>query len=150
MAEQAGACGLDLDERRRLRYGGLHIYVSHNRAALKDDGLRKWARNVLTRFDGVEVVLKERRHKDPPSCPACWTPVATCPACKASMHRSAEKGMDTAIVTDMIRLAWEGRWDLAVLVSGDGDFVRAVEALKPPLHEDADGLLRIDGTRVET
>jgi hypothetical protein len=57
LAEQAGACGLDPDERRRLRYGGLHIYVSHNRTALKDDGLRQWARNVLTRFDGVEVVV---------------------------------------------------------------------------------------------
>ena len=35
----------------RLRYRSLHIYVSHNRAALKDDGLHKWARNLLTRFD---------------------------------------------------------------------------------------------------
>ncbi|HEV3192930.1 MAG TPA: NYN domain-containing protein, partial [Polyangiaceae bacterium] len=46
-----------------------------------------------------------------------------------SMHRSMEKGMDTAIVTDMIHLAWEGQWDVAVLVSADGDFIPAVQFL---------------------
>ena len=30
----------------------------------------------------------------------------------------------------MIRLAWKGRWDLARFVSGDGDFVPAVEVLR--------------------
>jgi hypothetical protein len=50
------------------------------------------------------------------------------------MHRTAEKGMDTAIVTDMVRLAWEGSWNVAVLASADGDFVPAVEHLQEKGH----------------
>jgi uncharacterized LabA/DUF88 family protein len=50
------------------------------------------------------------------------------------MHRTTEKGVDTAIVTDMVRLAWEGSWDVAVLVSADGDFVPAVEHLQQKGH----------------
>jgi hypothetical protein len=50
------------------------------------------------------------------------------------MHRTTEKGMDTAIVTDMVRLAWEDRWHAAVLVSADGDFVPAVEHLQQKGH----------------
>ena len=38
-----------------------------------------------------------------------------------------EKGIDTAIVTDMIGLAWEDAYDVAILVSSDSDFIPAVE-----------------------
>ena len=118
----------------RVQYGGLHLYISYNPAAPHDEGLCKWARNVLGRFEGVHLLLKARRPKDAPSCPACHAKVATCPCCKASMHRTTEKGMDTAIVTDMVRLAWEDRWHAAVLVSADGDFVPAVEHLQQKGH----------------
>ncbi|NLP04408.1 NYN domain-containing protein [Candidatus Fermentibacteria bacterium] len=40
-----------------------------------------------------------------------------------------EKGVDTAIATDMIRLAWEGAYEIAVLVSLGADLVPAVEFL---------------------
>jgi uncharacterized LabA/DUF88 family protein len=40
-----------------------------------------------------------------------------------------EKGIDTAIVTDMIRLAREDAYDVAILVSSDSDFIPAVEFL---------------------
>ena len=45
------------------------------------------------------------------------------------MIATLEKGVDTLIATDMIRLAWEDGYDLAVLVSSDGDLVPAVEFL---------------------
>jgi len=40
-----------------------------------------------------------------------------------------EKGIDTAITTDMIKLAWEEAWDVAILISSDHDFVPVVEFL---------------------
>ncbi len=43
------------------------------------------------------------------------------------MAGTIEKGVDTAIVTDMIRLAWEAAYDVAILVSSDADLVPAVE-----------------------
>ena len=45
------------------------------------------------------------------------------------MAGTIEKGIDTAIVTDMISLAWESAWDGAILVSSDRDFIPAVEFL---------------------
>ena len=45
------------------------------------------------------------------------------------MRGTEEKGVDTRIVTDMISLAWEGAYDVAVLVSADRDFVPVVEFL---------------------
>jgi uncharacterized LabA/DUF88 family protein len=46
-----------------------------------------------------------------------------------SMAGTVEKGIDTAIVTDMIKLAWADSYDIAVLVSADRDFIPAVEFL---------------------
>jgi len=129
LAERAGRVFLDAGQQGRIHFEGLHIYLSHDPSKVGDEGLRKWATNTLDRFPGVQVVLKERRPKDPPSCPSCHQAVSSCPACKASMKGTTEKGIDTAIVTDMIRLAWEDSWDLAVLLTGDADFVPAVEFL---------------------
>ena len=43
---------------------------------------------------------------------------------------TVEKGVDIMIATDMLRLAWEDFYDIAVLVSGDGDFAYAVQTVK--------------------
>jgi uncharacterized LabA/DUF88 family protein len=45
------------------------------------------------------------------------------------MVSSGEKGVDTLIVTDMIRLAWENAYDMAVLASSDRDLIPAVKYL---------------------
>jgi len=39
------------------------------------------------------------------------------------MTGTGEKGIDTAIATDMISLAWEDAWDVAILISSDKDFI---------------------------
>ncbi len=41
-----------------------------------------------------------------------------------------EKGVDIMVATDLLRLAWEDRYDVGILVSGDGDFAYAVQAVK--------------------
>ncbi|MEW6668314.1 MAG: NYN domain-containing protein [Thermodesulfobacteriota bacterium] len=41
-----------------------------------------------------------------------------------------EKGVDINIAVDMLRLAQNNAYDTAILVSGDGDFVAAVEGVK--------------------
>ena len=41
-----------------------------------------------------------------------------------------EKGADVALVTDLLSLAWEDAYDLAILVSGDADFIKAVDKVK--------------------
>jgi len=41
-----------------------------------------------------------------------------------------EKGIDVKIAVDMIRLAYEDKYDAAFLISGDGDLVDAVNLVK--------------------
>lgn len=126
------ALGCDTETARgATRFEGLHVYMSHNPCAAGDDGLRRFA-HMLERFPGVTVIMKERRVKDAPTCPSCHGTVACCPdpSCHASMRGTMEKGIDTAIVTDMIGLAWEDAWDVAVLASADADFIPAVDALR--------------------
>jgi uncharacterized LabA/DUF88 family protein len=44
--------------------------------------------------------------------------------------RVIEKGVDVALVTDLLSLAWEEAYEDAVLVSGDADYTGAVEKVK--------------------
>ena len=52
-----------------------------------------------------------------------------CPACGGDYEYTTEKRVDTRLVADIIQYAAIGAFDAAVLVSGDDDFVPAVEAV---------------------
>ncbi|MBI4592658.1 MAG: NYN domain-containing protein [Candidatus Rokubacteria bacterium] len=52
-----------------------------------------------------------------------------CTACGAEYEYTTEKRVDTRLVADLIHFAANGAFDAAVLVSGDDDFVPAVEAV---------------------
>ena len=41
-----------------------------------------------------------------------------------------EKGVDIMVATDLLRLAWNDLYDVAILVSGDGDFGYALQTVK--------------------
>ena len=45
------------------------------------------------------------------------------------MNRTVEKGVDTAIVTDIFKLVWEDALQVVVLVSSDRDYIPAVQML---------------------
>ena len=129
LARTAGALAVAPAQSGRLVYDGLHVYMSHDPNGPNDRKLKAWAMNTLQRFPGVQITLKDRKPKSPPQCPACHQPVTVCPHCAGNMRGTVEKGIDTAIVTDMIKLAWDRAYEVAVLVSGDRDFVPAVSLL---------------------
>ena len=41
-----------------------------------------------------------------------------------------EKSVDVPLAVDMVRLAYDGAYGTGIIVSGDGDFVKAVEAVR--------------------
>ncbi len=41
-----------------------------------------------------------------------------------------EKGVDIMLATDLLQFAWQGVYDSAILVTGDGDFTYAAQAVK--------------------
>ena len=49
---------------------------------------------------------------------------------KLSQGVPVEKGIDIMLATDLLHFAWNGLYDVAVLVSGDGDFAYALQAVK--------------------
>ena len=112
-------------------FDGIIIYTSFNPKTVEGRGFHKWATTWLDRQPGVSVQCLERQPKYPPKCPSCHRVIEHCPKedCGKKMIATIEKGVDTLIATDMIRLAWEGGYDLAVLASSDSDLVPAVNFL---------------------
>jgi uncharacterized LabA/DUF88 family protein len=113
----------------KLVYEEMRVYLSFNPRSAEDRRLKDWALNWLDRFPGVHVVATERKLRYAPYCPICHTQVRVCPHCGAAMAGTVEKGVDTSIVTDLLSLAWENAWELAILVTSDRDFIPAVELL---------------------
>jgi uncharacterized LabA/DUF88 family protein len=96
-------------------FGGAYYYV-----AVSSD-----APQVVEGFlKGLELrpgyfVKRERRVRRSVRCPSCGT----------DNEYTTEKRVDTRLVADLIQFAANGAYDAAVLVSGDDDFVPAVEAV---------------------
>jgi len=110
-------------------YEGCIVYTSFDPRTEHGRRYRSWVTNWLDRQPGVTVKCLARRPKSPPRCPDCYEEIVSCPHCSKKIKGSVEKGVDTLIATDMIRLAWEEAYDIAVLATLDADLVPAVEFL---------------------
>jgi uncharacterized LabA/DUF88 family protein len=110
-------------------YVGTRIYASYNPLSPGSTKFKHWATTWLDRQAGIQVFLRERRLKAPPKCSSCHQRIEDCPHCQNRLAGTEEKGVDTLIATEMIRLAWEGSYDAVVLVTLDADLVPAVEFL---------------------
>ena len=108
-------------------FEGMNVYSSYGQGV--DDPHYKWATGPLARQPLVEVVCLPRQRRRPPVCQSCLTEIANCPNCNSGMAGTQEKGVDTFIATDMIRLAWENAYDIAVLATSDADLVPCVQYL---------------------
>ena len=68
----------------------------------------------------ITIVTKKLRHKS-----------VMCPHCrKVDDNIPYQKGVDVALVTDLMSLAIEKAFEVAILVSGDNDFVDAINFIK--------------------
>jgi len=84
-------------------YAGTHVYASYDPNNPADKKLRGFL-NVMDGFPGYDVLLKERKPQGPVRCPDCRQAITVCPHCKQAIHRTVEKGIDTALATDLIRI----------------------------------------------
>jgi uncharacterized LabA/DUF88 family protein len=110
-------------------YEGTHIFTSYNPATDEGKKFRNWATTWLDRQPGIIVQVRERKPKAPPKCPKCRQEIARCPhsGCGSPMIGTVEKGIDTLLATDLIRLAFADTYDAAVIASLDADMVPAVQ-----------------------
>jgi uncharacterized LabA/DUF88 family protein len=75
------------------------------------------------RYEGIDVTtrpIKTRTHK------------TKCPECEHEWNTTTyvEKGVDVMLVTRMLSFAFKNVYDVAILVSGDEDYVSAVEEIR--------------------
>ncbi len=117
--------------RDEISYDGSRVYASVDATKPEDRKLRGWLENFLDRRPGFNVFIRER-HPRPRKihCKQCDREFSECPHCGQPLRRAAEKGVDAAIVTDMLSLAWENSLAVALLVSSDADYIPAVELLQ--------------------
>ncbi len=113
-----------------VAYEAMHVFLSYNPHTPEDTKLKRWAENKLKSYPGVEVLCTPRDRKGYSTCQACHKDIRRCAECGVEIKQTVEKGVDTALVTSMLQLAWEDSWDIAVLVSADKDFIPAVQYLK--------------------
>lgn len=96
-----------------------------------DANLRRWLTSTVSRFPSYTVKVHDRRaRRDSIYCRLCKVATDACPNCGEPYVRRPEKGVDSAIVTDLLWLAWEGAYDVAILVTSDAAFVPAVERVQ--------------------
>lgn len=110
-------------------FDGAIVYASHDSKSAEGIKFHKWVTTWLDRQPGIQVQCRARRPRSALKCNHCHQAILNCPHCAQVLSGTIEKGVDTAIATDMIRLAWENAYDIAVLVSSDADLVPAVQFL---------------------
>ena len=126
------ACPILHCDASALSYEGCYVYTSFN--PLTDEGkkFKAWVTTWLDRQPGVNVEVRERKRKTSPRCPSCHKSIDTCPHsdCGKPMIATEEKGVDTLLVTDLLRLGHSNSYDAAVIATLDADMVPAVEYIQ--------------------
>jgi uncharacterized LabA/DUF88 family protein len=96
-----------------------------------ETALKDWLTNTIDRMPSYRVKIRERKPQPKTiHCRDCGAEFSQCAKCNARYAPRPEKGVDTAIVTDLLSLAFQRSYDLAILVSSDADFIPAVEYLQ--------------------
>lgn len=112
-------------------YAGTHVYASINPRSSADRKLKSFLQ-VMDMFPGYKVIVKERKPAKPIKCSHenCRREITTCPHCTNTLIRTVEKGVDTSIAIELFHYALDNVYETAILISGDEDFVPAVEYIQ--------------------
>lgn len=112
-------------------YVGTHVFASIDPNSEADRGLSRFL-HAMDGFPGYSVLVEERRPASPVKCTnrECRATITDCPKCNQRLRRTVEKGIDAALLTALIRSAFDGTFDQAVLVTEDKDFVPAVQFIQ--------------------
>ena len=130
MAE--GAFGPDeAANRAPLQLIETRVYASHDPNNPKDILNRNWMEGLMgEREDFIVRNVPRLARAEPARCRSCGHEQLRCPACRSTYSKSSEKTVDAALIVDLLTLAWDDAFDIALLISSDHDFMPAIEALQ--------------------
>jgi uncharacterized LabA/DUF88 family protein len=130
LTEEARKCLSVIDPAEKLSLEETLVYASV-KAGDSEVGLKTWLTNFLDKQPSFRVNIRERKERLVKiRCNGCQKEHDRCPDCDTPFKRAPEKGVDTAIVTDLLSLGSEGRFDVAILLTSDADFIPAVERIQ--------------------
>jgi hypothetical protein len=114
------------------KFAGAHVYASIDPDNSRDRKLNQWLHHTLASYTGYSIDVRERRPRKTIRCQQenCKAFVETCPVCKHPLKGTVEKGVDAAIITDLISMAFDDNYDVGILVSGDADHAPAVKYIQ--------------------
>ncbi len=115
-----------------IRFTGAHVYASVDQSNPNDKKLNGWFHHVLASYTGYILDVRGRKPRRKIRCQeeSCKVVISDCPKCSAPLKGTVEKGVDAAIITDLITLAFDDNYDIAVLISGDADYAPAVRYIQ--------------------
>ncbi len=111
-----------------LSFNTMHIIGSIGPGDAKLNG---WAKNILSKIPGSRVQFLQRQKQKTAFCCTgpCHHEITACPECGSPMLGYKEKGVDTTISNILLREAWEGLYDVVILISSDRDFIPTIAYL---------------------
>ena len=108
----------------------IRVYISYDANNQSDKKLLNWVNTYLAFLPKYKIDVKKRhRRKKPIFCSNCKKEIKKCPYCDSPLSGTVEKGVDTSIVTDLIKLAWNDAYDVGIIISSDADYVPAANYL---------------------
>lgn len=128
--ELASVLTAEVSKGQPVRFTGAHIYASVDLP--KDHKFNGWLHHTLASYTGYIVDVRERKPRRAIRCQeeSCRTEITACPTCHTKLRGTVEKGVDAAVITDLITLAFDDNYDIAILVSGDADYAPAVRYIQ--------------------
>lgn len=98
------------------------------KASPSEARLKQWLTGFLDHQPSFRVKIRQRGTRPGGIwCNNCKQQIAHCPNCDTEFERAPEKGVDAALVTDLLTLASADKFSLAILVTADADLIPAVE-----------------------
>lgn len=112
-----------------LEYAGCEVVGSYSPHEVS---LWNWSRTTLQKINGLtSTFLPRQKMEQGPVCTGAeHHEVPSCPQCGKPMLGYKEKGVDSTLVTLMLKKAWLNNYDVALLVSSDRDFIPAISFLQ--------------------
>jgi uncharacterized LabA/DUF88 family protein len=122
----------EISHGQAMKFAGAHVYASINSSSPKDMKLSGWLHHTLASYTGYSVDVRERKPRRTIRCQEekCKAPVEKCPSCGTPLRGTVEKGIDAAVITDLISMAFDDNYDIGLLLSGDADYAPAVKYIQ--------------------
>jgi len=123
-ASRARGIPIDYPKLRQFLIGSRSLIRAYYYGAIKvPPNPRQLGFYDKLRFEGFEVVTKPLVKR------VSWATLLTT-GTRVQVEKEEEKGVDVALVTDMLSMGYKNAYDVAIMVGADADYENAIREIK--------------------